>query len=624
MSDNLVGFNGKIAYVDLNQQKVEVKDLDPQVAKHYLGGTGLSAKIIYDLLSDEDYTTLKNDTFSEINPLIFATGPITGTVRPSSGRYSVSGISPLTKIWGEGTSGGFFCISLRNSGYDAIVFTGKAKQPIYVYINDGKFEFKDAVKIWGKDTYETQEIIKKELNNEKVKIATIGIAGENLVKYAAIINDEGRAIGRCGMGALMGSKNLKALAILGTNRVQIEDPTAMKDILKKEQAATKRDFLKTATFNVFHLYGTNSYFDIGMVLGDTPAYYYTETEFLAEKLTGKTLKEKFPVFNYGCAGCTLQCGKTTIVNYNDTEIQVDGPEYESVAVFGPMLGIFDPVPVILAHHQCNILGIDTISGGVSISFLIYLVENDLGTDKIKQHLKDIDIKDIKWGNSELIPKLLEKIAKREGIGDILAEGVRSMAETFEVDPELAAHVKGLEMPMHDPRAFAGQALSYITCCIGASHVKCDWYSVEIGNMSYPKLRAKSGDWHDISRREKGVIGMQDVRALDDSVLNCIFRNPPLEDIIGFINAATGFGYDRKSLLKVGERINNIKRVINCKMGITREDDRLPGHLNKVLDHGKTAGVNHDMEKNLKRYYKERGWDWETGAPSQEKLDELGI
>ena len=292
---SLIGYNGKIAYVNLSEEKFEVKDLDPQIAKDYLGGTGLSAKIIYDLLSDTDYNTLKADPYSEINPLIFATGPVTGTVRPSSGRYSVTAISPLTKIWGEGTSGGTFCISLRNSGFDAIVITGKAKSPMYLFVHDGTIEFKSASNIWSKDTYEAQNIIKTELNNDKAKVTTIGIAGENLVKYAGIINDEGRAIGRCGMGAIMGSKNLKALAVHGTNPVKIADAGLTKKILKEAEDRLKRDFMKAAVFNVFHLYGTNSYLDIGMALGDTPGYYFTKSEFFAEKLTSKTLKETFPV-----------------------------------------------------------------------------------------------------------------------------------------------------------------------------------------------------------------------------------------------------------------------------------------------------------------------------------------
>ncbi|TFF87379.1 MAG: aldehyde ferredoxin oxidoreductase, partial [Promethearchaeota archaeon] len=504
MSENLKGYNGKIAYVNLSEEKFEIKNLEPQIAEDYLGGTGLSAKLTYDMLSDENYNTLKSDPYAEFNPLIFATGPVTGTVRPSSGRYSVTGISPLTKIWGEGTSGGTFCISLRNCGFDAIVITGKAKKPEYLYIHDGTIEFKTAENVWGKDTYQSQDVIKDEINNDKAKVATIGIAGENLVRYAGIINDEGRAIGRCGMGALMGSKNLKALAVHGTNPVKISDAGLAKKILNEAQERDKTDFMKAAVFNVFHLYGTNSYLDIGMALGDTPGYYFTKSEFYAEKLTGKTLKEKFPVLNYGCAGCTLQCGKSTIIEHEGKEIEVDGPEYESVGALGTMVGVFDPKNVILSSHMCNVYGFDTISGGVSISFLIYLVENNLGIEKIKQYLKDIQIDEIKWGNGELILKLIDKIAKREGIGDVLADGVRIMAEKFGVDPELAAHVKGLEMPMHDPRAFAGQALSYMTCCVGANHEKADWFSAEMGNLAYSKLRIKSGDAEKIDRREKGV------------------------------------------------------------------------------------------------------------------------
>lgn len=621
---SLKGYNGKIAYVNLSEQKTEIKDLDPQIAEEYLGGTGLSSKITYDLLSESDYNILRVDPYSEINPLIFATGPVTGTVRPSSGRYSVTGISPLTKIWGEGTSGGTFCISLRNSGFDAIVITGKAKNPIYLYVHDGIIEFKSAVNTWNKDTYETQEIIKKELDNSRVKVATIGIAGENLVKYAGIINDEGRAIGRCGLGSLMGSKNLKALAIHGTNRVQIADIELSKKILREAQDKEKNDFIKATTSNIYRHYGTNSYLDIGMAMGDTPGYYFTESEFFAEKLTAKTLKETFPVFNYGCAGCTLHCGKRTIINHDGKEIEVDGPEYESVAALGPMVGVFEPKNVVLSSHKCNIYGFDTISGGVSISFLIYLVENNLGIEIIKQYLKDIKIEEIKWGNGDLVLKLIDKISTRDGIGDVLAEGVRIMAEKFKVDPELAAHVKGLEVPMHDPRAFAGQALSYMTCCIGASHEKCDWFSAEMGNVAYTKLRIKSGDRQKIDRREKGVMALQDLRAIDDSAVNCNFRNPKLADFIGYINAATGLNYNRASLLKVGERINNVKRVISCNLGISRADDKLAGINTRVLNKGKIAGIKLDLESNLKRYYQDRGWDWETGKPTEEKLKELGI
>jgi len=624
MSENLIGYNGKIAYVNLTDQVVDVKDLDPQIAKDYLGGTGLSAKITYDLLSENDYGTLKNNPYSEINPLIFATGPVTGTIRPSSGRYSVTAISPLTGIWGEGTSGGYFPISLRNSGFDAIVITGKSKNPIYLYIHDEIIEFKDAIDIWGKSTYESQSYLKEKINNDKIRVATIGIAGENLVKYAGIINDEGRAIGRSGMGAIMGSKNLKAIAIHGTKKIKIADNTIGKQLLKEEADFKRKDLLKTLVPFLFTLYGTNCYLDMGMALGDTPGYYFTRNEFFADKLTGKTLREEYPVLDYGCSGCTMKCGKTTIVEHEGKEIRVDGPEYESVAAFGPLCGVFDSKKVILSNHMCNVYGFDTISGGVSIAFLIYLVENKLGIENIKQHLKDIEIEDIKWGNGDVILRLLDKIAKREDIGNVLADGVRAMAKEFSVDPELAAHVKGLEMPMHDPRAFAGQALSYMTCYMGANHEKCDWFGAELLLFKYPKIRVKPGDRVTIKGREKGVIGLQDLRAIDDSATNCNFLNPPLDHIIKYINASTDFNYNKKTLMLVGERINTLKRLISCKLGTTREDDKLPKHLLKELKSGKTEGVKLDMEGSLEAYYKIRGWDWETGRPSKEKLEELNI
>ncbi|MFX1555272.1 MAG: aldehyde ferredoxin oxidoreductase family protein, partial [Promethearchaeota archaeon] len=557
MNDKLYGYNGKILFVDLSRESFEIKDLNPEIAQKYLGGTGLSAKITYDLLSEEDYNKLKENPYLEINPLIFATGPITGTIRPASGRYTVSGISPLTGIWGEGSSGGLFCIALRNSGFDAVVFLGKINRLSYVYIHDGKIEFKDASKFHGKDCYETQKLIKDELNVPNIWIACIGPGGENLVKYSAIMNDEGRVVGRCGLGALMGSKNLKALVVHGKEKINLADNELGKKLRKQAQLEREANPMGEVGTLLFNLYGTNMYLDLGMVIGDTPGYYFTETEFFAENLTGKTLREEYPMFSYGCAGCTIKCGKSTIIKTDEIEIESDGPEYESVAALGTLCGVFNSKSVVLANHLCNKFGIDTISCGVSIAFLIYLVENNLGIKKIKQFLNDIPMEDIMWGNGEVVCKLIEKIVKREGIGDILAEGVKIMARKLEVDPELAAHVKGLEIPMHDPRAFVGQALSYMTGCVGANHNKCDWYKVESGTINFKILHIKkSKNRYDITGREKGVVNFQDLRAIDDSAVNCNFATPKLEHIIGYINAATGFNYNRKSLIKVGERINN--------------------------------------------------------------------
>jgi len=620
MSEILLGYNGKIAHVDLNRLNTEIKPLDPKIAEDYIGGVGLSAKLTYDLLSEGDYKILQDDPLSSINPLIFATGPLTGTATPSSSRYSITGISPLTGIWGETTSGGFFPLSLRRSGFDAIVITGESKDPVYIYINEGEVNIKDAINIWGKDTRESIDLIKKDTNNERVRVASIGKGGENLVKYASVINDEGRAAGRCGLGTIMGKKKLKALALSGRKSIDYFN----KEDLKKEGINYLKIINQSFAASFWTHYGTLCYTDMGMVLGDVPAKYYTTTEFVAETLTGRSLKEKYPVFNYACAGCTIGCGRTTIANINGSEVEIDGPEYETTASFGPLCGVLDFEPILKANHICNLEGIDTISSGVSIAFLLYLSENQIGIENLSKYLKDIKLEELKWGNKEIMLKLLDKIVKREGIGDILAEGVKVMAEIFGVDPDLAAHVKGLEVPMHDPRAYIGQALSYMTCCCGANHNKGDFFNIDGDAASFAKIRA--GDRFTIDGRENSVVLYQDLTNIYDSGVICQFPHIKLPALTRLFKNSTGFNSlgNKRNLLKVGERASNLKKLISCKLGCKREDDYLPKIVSQALEGGSTAGVKIDLEENLKTYYKIRGWNWDTGFPTNEKLTELGI
>jgi len=618
--EKLLGYNGKIAYIDLSALKVEIKDLDPKIAEDYIGGVGLSAKLIYDLLSDEDYRTLREDPFSSINPLIFATGPLTGTATPSSSRYSVAGISPLTGIWGEATSGGFFPIALRRSGFDAIVITGEAKEPKFIFVNNGEIEIKDANMLWSKDTRETIEIIKKNLNDDKIRVACIGKGGENLIKYAAVINDEGRAAGRCGLGALMGKKKLKALAIRGKASIDYSDKES---ILKTSQIVLKNIQSGFAT-NFFSHYGTLIYSDMGMVLGDIPGNYFTTTEFVSENLTGRALKEQYPVIKYACAGCTVGCGRTTITEIDGNQVEIDGPEYETAAAFGPMCGIFDFKPILEANHICNLDGIDTISSGVSISFLIYLVENNISIDNIKKYLSDMKLEEIHWGNDQIVLKLLNKIINRDGIGDILAEGVKIMAEKLGTDPDLAAHVKGLEFPMHDPRAYLCQALSYMTSCCGANHNKGDFYNIDGDAASFAKIR--KGDRFTVDGREESVALYQDLTNIYDSAVICNFSHINIPLLTRLLKASTGLSSlgNKKTFFLAGERGTNLKRLISCKLGCKREDDYLPKIVTTAFESGGSAGIKIDLEDNLKTYYQIRGWDWETGWPIKEKLDELGI
>ena len=360
MSEEIKGYNGKIAYVDLNNKTIEVKDLDPKLAEDYIGGVSLSAKILYDMLSDEDFETLKKDPYSSINPLIFATGPLTATATPSSSRYSLCGISPLTGIWGESTSGGFLPVALKKCGFDLIVITGDSQKPIYMVIDNGTISFKPADGIWGKNTRETISTIREELGDERIRIACIGKGGENLVRYAGVINDEGRAAGRCGMGALMGKKKIKAVAVKGKQKIEYSD--------RRKLAEDGRKSIGSINVNFSYLwlshYGTLCYTDLAMVFGDVPGNYFTNTVFPAENLTGKRLGEEYPVMQYKCAGCSIGCGRTTIAEIDGVETEIDGPEYETAAAFGPLVGIYNFKPVLKAHHLCNLEGIDVISSSV--------------------------------------------------------------------------------------------------------------------------------------------------------------------------------------------------------------------------------------------------------------------
>nr|MDO8110797.1 aldehyde ferredoxin oxidoreductase family protein [Candidatus Sigynarchaeota archaeon] len=613
------GYAGKIAFIDLTTGKYTAKDLDPGVAEKYIGGAGLSAKITFDLLSGPDYEVLKKDPLAPLNPLIFAVGPLTGSPVPSSSRYSVCGISPLTGIWGESTSGGFFPAVMKRCGFDAVVITGKAKFPVYAAVLDGKVELKDAKAIWGKNTADTIDAVKKDLKDDAVRTACIGKAGENLVKYACVINDDGRAAGRCGFGALMGSKNLKALAVKGGQKVEYADSEQLAQISKDSLKNIHGGF----AINFFHHYGTMCYTDMGMVLGDVPARYFTSTEFIAEDLTGRALKEHYPVENYGCAGCTIQCGRTTRATIDAKETRVDGPEYETVAAFGPLCGIVDLQPIVEASHIANLEGVDTISAGVCIAFLFYLVEQKLALDKIGNMLQGVALNDLTWGNRSSMVKLLRQIISRQGIGKLLGEGTRAMAKGLGVDPGLAAHVKGLEIPMHDPRAYLGQALSYMIACCGASHEKGDFFNIDADASSLMKV--KRGDRFDISGREESVMYCQDIANVWDSAVICNFPHLNVTPMARMLKAATGIASlgTNNGLLKAGERATNAKRVISCKLGITRKDDALPSIVTRALKTGGTAGISIDLAKSLAVYYEKRGWDSE-GIPMPEKLKELDI
>jgi aldehyde:ferredoxin oxidoreductase len=578
--------------------------LSEDFLKKYIGGATLAAALVWDRMKE------RTDPLAPENPLIFSTGPFTGTPLPMVSRYAVGGISPLTGFWGEATSGGRFPFRLKGSGWDGLLMTGKADKPVYLYLKEGKAEIRDATNLWGNDSYQTQKAIKDELKDESISVACIGSGGEKRIKYAAIMNDSGRAAGRCGLGALMGSKNLKAVAASGNLRPELSNPEKVRDLARQAVAQINGNLVSVA----FREYGTMMYTDMAMTLGDAPAKYFTKDVFPVSKITGQALRQAYTVRNYACLGCPIGCGRE-LVDFKPG-LNVDGPEYETAVGFGPLCMNTDLDSIVRANHLCNCHGIDTISAAVSIAYAFYLYELGVLTKKQVGF-------ELPWGDSEAIVKLVEMIVAQEGIGQILSQGTLAMAKEFGRDADEAAQVKGLEMPMHDGRAFHGMALSYATGPRGACHLKGDYYNVDLGNlvleyMILPSERLSS------EGKSDGVAKFQSLKDLFDSLTLCKFAPLTPTQLCEMLNSITGWEYGAKELLAAGDRSINLKRAISNQLGLNREHDRLPRICSAALDEGSTAGVEPDLEKMLKGYYQFRGWDWETGRPTKAKLLELGL
>lgn len=599
------GYQGRFLKVDLSTQKTEEMPLAEEDCRNFIGGAGLSAKLMY------DHIKKGMDPLGPENPLVFAVGPFTGSTIPMVSRYSVCAISPLTGYWGEATSGGRFPVRLKGSGYDGIFITGKADKPVYLLVQDGKAEIKDASGVWGKNSYETQELIKKEVR-DNVSMACIAKAGEDQLLYSCIMNDKGRAAGRSGMGAVMGSKNLKTVVVGGNARTSPADPDRLNGLTSEAQAAIRGNL----TAKGFTEYGTNMWMDMGMIMADVPAKYFTRSVFPAMKLTGTAVRQAYSVGRYACTGCLVGCGRE-IKKFGPDKVSVDGPEYETMAAFGPVCWNFDLDSIIEANHLCNVHGIDTISTGVSIGYAMYLAEKGVLT-------REKAGMEIKWGDSETIVKLVKMIINQEGIGKILGQGTLRMAREFGRDEGEAAQVKGLEMPMHDARAFHAQALMYATAPRGACHQRGDYYGIDIAGM-IPEYEVMATDR--FSAGEGKAVMAAKVQALKDtfdSLTMCKFCSVSPTFLSQALTAVTGWEYTPQTLLEAGERSLNIKRGISLKLGLTQAEDRLPTICATALEEGSSAGKVPDMERLLGVYYEFRQWDPVTGKPKKEKLEALGL
>jgi len=598
------GYHGRFLDVDLGPGTTKDLPLSEEFLKQFIGGATLAAALVY------ERAPKGMDPLSPESPLVFSTGPFASSPIPMASRYAVCGISPLTGYWGEATSGGKFTARLRASGFDGIIITGRSKKPVYLYVRDGKTEIRDATHLLGKDSYETQKLIKDELGGGNIGVACIGEAGERKVRYASVMNDEGRAAGRCGMGALMGSKNLKAVAVAGNLRVGVADSEKVKEKAKQAVSDINGNMVSVA----LREYGTLMYMDMGMILGDVPAKYFTKNVFPAGKLSGQAFRQKYTIKSYACQGCPIGCGRD-LRNF-EPGLNVDGPEYETATAFGPLCLNADLDSIVEANRLCNIYGLDSISAGVSIAYAFYLY--DLGVLTKNQVGMEL-----KWGDGKAILRLLKMIVKQKGFGKILSKGTLAMAREFGRDEGEAAQVKGLEMPMHDGRAFHGLAISYATGPRGACHLKGSYYDVDLGNMVLEYM-ILPGDRLSSDGKGESAAKFQSLKDLFDAFALCKFAPFSPTMLCEMLNGLTGWAYTPEELLRAGDRSMNIKRAVSVRFGVTREHDCLPKICLQPLQEGTTANVVPDMDKMLREYYNYRGWIWETGRPSKEKLLELGL
>jgi aldehyde:ferredoxin oxidoreductase len=597
------GYLGKVLHVDLDRARLWDEALNEGYARKFMGGSGLAARYLYDLLDTNV------DPLGPENPLFFLTGPLVGTSMTSAGRYSVCARSPLTGIWGEANSGGSFGPELRFAGYDGVLVTGKAEQPVWLSIVNGHAALHPAGDVWGSDIYTTQSHLRKELRDQRARVACIGLAGENKVKLAGIANDHGRFAARTGLGAVMGSKNLKAIAVRGRGEVPLYAPQEFKAITKQILDLNKDDFQAQS----FRLYGTAGYVNVSHMLGDMPIRYFQLGEYApADNLSGVDLAEKHLIRHVPCYKCVIACGRETHSDiYKDP--RVDGPEYETLAALGSLLMIFDLDAVIHAGHLCNIYGMDVISLGVTIGLACELFERGLLTSK------DTGGLEIRYADAEMVFRLIDLTARCQGFGAVLAEGTAALAERAGA-PELSATVNRLEVPMHEPRAYVGTAVTYALSPRGACHMQGDMYTLDLGQSGVEDVGLVPGDRHE-NTTEKGrtAARLQAWRNLYNSLILCQFENPGVNPIMELLNAATGWGLQAQDLMTMGKQIVNVKRLLNFKLGLTKANDHLPELFLKPLKEGGSAGITPDMPTLLAGAYAEFGWDIQTGRPPEDFL-----
>jgi len=606
----LYGYAGKILHVDLTTGKTYTEPLNEDYAKKYIGGIGLGMRLWL------DNSKAGVDPFSPENPLVLATGPTSGTIWPTGGNgHAFVAKSPQSYGIGESKSHGSFGTELKRAGYDAVIFHGKAEKPVYVWIDDDSVQILDASHLWGKSPAETEDIIKEDLGDYYIRVAAIGPAGEKLVRIACIINEKSRAAGRCGMGAVMGSKNLKAIAVRGTHDVTVAKPDEFLEFVKEFHERMKGPATKK-----YRTLGTPENVLVHNALHCMPTRNYNNAHFeAAEKVSGEYLNERYVAKIIGCSSCAMRCEHVCVVNEGPYRGAMARVEYEPLWALGPYCGIDRLDAIIKGSELCNYYGMDSISAGVIVGFAMDCYENGILTQK------DMDGIEARFGNHEALVKLLEKMGKREGIGDILAEGVKFAAEKIGKGAEkLAQHIKGVEVTGYDLRCLKTAALGFAVSFRGADHNRHGAYAFDVKGK-FNRLKYEKG-------RAKAVKDIEDVYTIIDSLIICKFSRgtyyKEFEDLAKLYTLVTGWETTPEEMRLKGERINNLARVINVREGLGRKDDTLPWKVMNVPipDEGPSKGAyvtQEELDMMLDDYYEVRGWT-RDGIPTPEKLKALGM
>jgi aldehyde:ferredoxin oxidoreductase len=610
----MYGWHGRILRVDLSTGTVREETLSEKVAEKFFGGRGLAIKVLLEGMNP------RADPLSPENILVMATGPLTSTPTPTGNRYMVVTKSPLTGALSNSNSGGIFPTMIKRSGYDLFVFEGKAETPVYLYVDERKAELRDATHLWGHDTHYTDDAVRAETSDD-ASVACIGPAGENLVLVSAIINDKHRAAARSGVGAVMGSKNLKAVAVRGSLKPQLHDAKALRAVVRESNRQLAADIKKGSTMRI---YGTSYVPDVTNEAGVLPTFNFQFGQFEGtHKINGPTLKENFLIRHTGCYACPLACARLTEVKakvWGEAYAgQGEGPEYETIGSLGSACGVDNMAAITKANYLCNELGLDTISTGVTIACAMEMyTKGILSEEQIGRPLP--------FGDADGMIEMVKATAHRQGFGNEIAHGSWRLAQTYG-HPEMSITAKKLEFPSYDARGLKGMGLLYATSNIGASHMA--------GDTAYVELFGVGEKIDGLSYEGKAQLTkyFQDLFTIIDSAGLCVFVaiRYTLDTETGYtptratamINHATGSNYTPESLLEAAERVYNLERLFLTKAGFSRVDDTLAPRMSEPMPAGPLKGETFELERLLDEYYVARGWDG-SGIPTQARLEELGI